>query len=623
MINLNNNSEMSKFVVNSRIYLTFDNITSASALKNEFAEYKPGEVNRDKMYTLAGRIVTIRDQGKYIFIIVRSNNNFQDTQWICQVDSDIGVSTKDLKVLSKTIKRGDLIGGTGHFGRTRRGELSLFVKSVTLLAPFVTHENNLCPNLIKHYQISDPNIKYRYRFLNMMTNPNVTNIFYLKHKIVMAIREFLNNLNFIEVETPILHPIAGGAAAKPFVTYSESEPFYLRIAPELYLKQCIVGGMERVYEIGRVFRNEDTDKTHNPEFTSCEFYMAYSSYNTLFSMTEEVLRYISLQSIGSLVFSTKHVKTGVTHKIDLSAPFKRIDVIPELERILSIKFPPLDQLNSEISVAFLTALCQWKHLALPSVLTPAKLLDKLITGLITDHTVQPTFIIHHPVVMSPLAKESEAMPGISERFELFITGVELCNAYTELSDPLEQYKRLEEQAINAGKGDTDTHPIDYTFLKALQCGLPPTAGWGMGIDRLIMILTNSNSIRDVILFPHLKRDSDSHDVKRQHTISNSVGCNHHMLLFCLNNLEAQLKNIIKKQNSNHSFYNFQYVNLFGFKLYYSHAHQYKKMKRDIQSIKGSLAYLKLTKHNQKPNKNTLREKLRSFLNRDRLNKTKH
>lgn len=382
---------------------------------------------------------------------------------------------------------------------------------------------------------------YRYRFLDMLSNDKTVDTFVTRHKILMSLRQFLTTEGFVEVETPTFHTIPGGAAATPFATrhHATDSDLYLRVAPELYLKQLVVGGMERVFEVGRVFRNEDADYSHNPEFTSCEFYQAYATYEDLMVTTEHLLRTVATEATGSAVVHVRR-SDGSLVPVDFAKPFTRVRVIPTLEERMGVTFPPLPELDTPRGVEFLTNLYNERQLQLPSVLTAAKLVDKLIDRFITDDVIEPTFVTDHPVFMSPLAKAHPDGSHTSERFELFINGMEICNAYSELTDPVEQYKRFEQQMRQREMGDCESQSIDDTFLKALQVGLPPTAGWGMGIDRLCMLLTGSQSIRDVIMFPLMRPDS-TRDARRRAKSASFFGFDQHMTSFVLKSLEAELE----------------------------------------------------------------------------------
>jgi lysyl-tRNA synthetase class 2 len=394
------------------------------------------------------------------------------------------------------IKRGDIVGVSGHPSRSRRGELSVVPVKLTLLSPCLHHVPR---------KLVDPETRYRHRYLDLIVNHNaVRRAFEVRAKVTGGVRKFLDSRGFIEVETPMMNVIAGGATARPFLTYhNELEmQLHMRIAPELFLKELVVGGIDRVYEIGKQFRNEGIDLTHNPEFTTCEFYMAYADYNDLMLLTEQMLAEICMSACGTL--KIEYLKDGATEpmKVDVTPPYKRISMMAELERLLEVKFPV--DLGSDETKAILLECCKKSKIDCPPPHTNARLIDRLVGELIEPGCINPTFICDQPEIMSPLAKNHRTAPGLTERFELFMCGKEICNAYTELNNPHIQRERFEQQAANKAAGDDEACLIDQVFCTSLEYGLPPTGGWGMGIDRVAMFLSNSRSIRDVILFPLMR-----------------------------------------------------------------------------------------------------------------------
>ncbi|KPI89763.1 putative Lysyl-tRNA synthetase [Leptomonas seymouri] len=487
---------------------------------------------------VGGRVVSMRDMGRILFITIRSGE--VSLQIVRQVTEHF--SKAALRAFSDTIHVGDIIGATGTPGRTAKGELSLYASAASILAPYVCTDQALCPDLKGYVPLSDTDIKYRYRFVDMMSNPSVIQHFRKRHVVTRALREYLDGRGFIEVETPVLQPVASGANAKPFTTHHNANDteLFLRVAPELHLKQCIVGGMDRVYEIGRVFRNEDADRSHNPEFTTCEFYAAYHTYEDLMTMTEEIMRHLGLAANGTTKVSVISHLTREQTEIDLALPFRRVSAYDEVQRATGVDLPPPTELNTARGMAYMSAIMLRYSIPLPSVRTAAKMFDKLIDYFITDRVVEPTFVTDHPLFMSPLALERRDRPGLSARFELFINGVEYCNAYNELNDPQEQYYRFQQQLLDKQTGDDEAMGLDETFLKALQVGLPPTAGWGMGMDRVVMLLNGSSSIRECILFPLLRTDTTSHDAKRRRKMASFFGFSQNMTLFCLNALEEEM-----------------------------------------------------------------------------------
>ncbi|EEQ39552.1 lysine--tRNA ligase [Clavispora lusitaniae] len=471
----------------------------------KYSSLKRGETLKDVEVKVTGRIMTKRESGSKLRFYVLKGDGVQ-VQIMAQAQD-----AESLEIYEKeheNLRRGDIIGVVGYPGRTSpakggEGEVSVFATAVQLLTPCL----HMLPT--EHYGFKDQEARYRKRYLDLIVNDSVRDRFKVRSAIISYIRKFLDSRDFIEVETPILNVIAGGATAKPFVTHHNdlNMEMFMRIAPELFLKELVVGGMDRVYEIGRQFRNEGIDMTHNPEFTTCEFYQAYADVYDLMDMTELMFSEMVKEITGDYKV-TYHPDgpEGEALTLDFARPWKRINMIEELEKIYNVKFPPGDQLHTAETGDFLKKLLKDNNLECAPPLTNARMLDKLV-GELEDASINPTFIFGHPQMMSPLAKKDRKIPGLCERFEVFVATKEICNAYTELNDPFDQRARFEEQARQKDQGDDEAQLIDETFCNALEYGLPPTAGWGCGIDRLAMFLTNSNTIREVLLFPTLKPDA--------------------------------------------------------------------------------------------------------------------
>ncbi|KAL1409954.1 lysyl-tRNA synthetase [Vanrija albida] len=449
--------------------------------------------------TLAGRVYTVRSSGKSIrFYDIRADG--AKVQILAQVQNF--KSPEEFAAANDIIRRGDIIGITGQPARSKAGELSLSATAIKLLSPCL-HQ------LPGREGLVDQETRYRKRYLDLIVNNQTRDVFIARSKIVNYIRKYLDNLGFLEVETPMMSLIAGGATAKPFITHHNDLKLdqYMRIAPELYLKELVVGGLDRVFEIGRVFRNEQIDMTHNPEFSICEFYMAYADMYDLMDMTESMIsglvKYLN-NGNTKITFHPKGKADGKAYEIDFATPWKRFDMIEELEKQLNVKFPPGDTLHTEEANKFLRDLAAKHNVDCSEPKTNARLLDKLVGEFIEVQCINPSFIVGHPEVMSPLAKYHRSRAGLTERFECFIATKEICNAYTELNDPFVQRERFEEQVRQKDQGDDEAQGVDETFLNALEYGLPPTGGWGLGIDRLVMFLTDSANIKEVLLFPAMR-----------------------------------------------------------------------------------------------------------------------
>lgn len=469
----------------------------------KYEHIKTGEHLKDVEISLAGRVFTKRESGsKLVFYDLRHKGG--KLQIMCQAQEAAGPLAFEQQ--HEHIRRNDIIWVTGYPGRTAprnrpEGELSLFAREVRLLTPSL-HQ---LPS--DHYGFKDQEQRYRQRHLDWIMNETSVDVFRKRHEIIRYIQRFFDGMDFIEVETPVLTAIAGGATAKPFMTHHNEldMTLYLRIAPELDLKKMIVGGFDRVYEIGKQFRNEGIDLTHNPEFTTCEFYMAYADVFDVMEITEDLVSGLVKHVTGS--YETKFdPQTGEQYHINWAKPWKRVEMIPALEEACGEKFPPSTELHTEASTDFLKRILKKMDVECSPPQTNARMLDKLVGEFIEEKIVNPTFITNHPQIMSPLAKVHRKHPGLCERFEAFVCKKEIVNAYSEQNNPFAQREAFEEQAKMKAQGDDEVPAIDESFITALEYGLPPTGGWGMGIDRLVMFLTNHYNIKEVLAFPFMKDD---------------------------------------------------------------------------------------------------------------------
>lgn len=466
--------------------------SSIKEIISKFDHIESGTRLHDNHESIIGRIMLKRASGKklYFYTILIEDVNFQ-------IMSDLKSfhSEEEFNKVHELIHRGDIVGVKGYIAKTKKGELSIVPLDMKILAPCL----HMLPHL--HFGVVDKEVRYSNRYLDLILNKEVRDIFKTRHQIIANLRNYLIERDFIEVETPVLANQAGGATAKPFITHHNAmkQDMYMRIAPELYLKQLVIGGLDRVFEIGKNFRNESIDTTHNPEFTACEFYMAGADYYKLIEMTQELL----VEMISKIKGNLKLEWMG--NEIDFSPPFKQVDMLDELEREIKEKLndehftlPNINSDNAEEEYLNLHTLLGIKP---EQPYTLNRLVDNLVGELIEPKCIQPTFLMNHPRIMSPLAKPHRLDATKTERFELFVNGKEICNAYTELNNPIIQKEMFDKIAKQKEGGDNEIPPSDESFVRALEYGLPPTAGWGIGIDRLTMILTNKDSIREVILFP--------------------------------------------------------------------------------------------------------------------------
>jgi len=439
-------------------------------------------IDNQEEVVVAGRLMAKRGHGKAGFA------NLQDVSGQVQIYSRLNDVGEEAHELFKKSDIGDILGVRGTVFITQKGEVTIAAKSLTLLT------KSLQPLPEKFHGLKDVELRYRQRYVDLIMNPEVKKTFILRSKIIQAMREYLDKQGFLEVETPTLHAIAGGAAARPFITHHNALDIdlYMRIALELHLKRLIVGGMERVYEIGRVFRNEGISTKHNPEFTMMELYQAYADYYDMMKLTEEMIAYIAQKCLGS----TKIIYQGM--EIDLTPPWTRITMVDAVKKYAGIDFNEIKSDEEAREAA------KKLNIAVSKDAVKGSILNEIFEETVEPHLVQPTFIMDYPIEVSPLAKRKSDDPNFTYRFEAFIVSRETANAFSELNDPIDQKERFMKQVEQREKGDDEAHMMDEDFVKALEYGMPPTGGLGIGIDRLVMLLTDSASIRDVILFPTLR-----------------------------------------------------------------------------------------------------------------------
>ncbi len=484
-------TELEKMGINPYPPEAFPVTHTAVYIKNNFSE---ATKNAFSEISFAGRLMSIRDMGKASFAVLQDHTGriqiYVKRDDICPGEDKTLYNT----VWKKLLDIGDIIGVKGFGFTTKTGEISIHVTSLTILS------KSLKPlPIVKEAEgqsfdaVTDPEFRYRQRYADLVINPQVKDNFIKRTVMINTIREFLNSRGALEVDTPVLQSIPGGAAARPFITHHNALdiPLYLRIANELYLKRLIVGGFHWVYEFSRNFRNEGMDRTHNPEFTILEFYVAYQDYFWMMNTTENLLEQVALA-----MHNTTDVQVG-DKIISFKAPFHRVSIFDAIKEHTGTD---ISNMNEEELRQF----CREQHIETKPNMGRGKLIDEIFGEKCEHHYIQPTFIIDYPVEMSPLTKKHRTKPGLVERFELMINGKEIANAYSELNDPVDQRERFEEQVKLMERGDDEAMFIDYDFLRALEYGMPPTAGIGFGIDRLCMLLTNQASIQDVLLFPQMR-----------------------------------------------------------------------------------------------------------------------
>lgn len=448
----------------------------AQEIADNFADLENSQV------VIAGRIMAKRNMGKATFV------HIQDVSGKIQVYVRVNEVGEEQYELFIHFDIGDIVGFAGKVFKTQRGEISVWAGDITLLS------KSLRPLPEKWHGLKDVELRYRQRYVDLIVNPEVKDVFVARSRIIRAIRSYLDKQGFLEVETPMMHPIPGGAAARPFMTHHNTldMDLYLRIAPELYLKRLLVGGLEKVYELNRQFRNEGISTKHNPEFTMVELYQAYADYEDMMKLTEDLVAEVALQVLGTTKIEYED------QVIDLTPPWTRIPMLEAIKRYTGIDFT---QINDDAA-----ALAAAKKLGMGPEEGAARgaIINEVFEEFVEPKLIQPTFITDYPIEISPLAKRRSDNPAYTYRFEAFIYAREMANAFSELNDPIDQEQRFRSQVEKRAAGDEEAHPMDEDYITALEYGMPPAGGLGIGVDRLVMLLTNSSSIRDVILFPQMK-----------------------------------------------------------------------------------------------------------------------
>ena len=465
---------------------SFDVDSDSQSIKDNYKD------DEQKDVSIAGRIMAIRRMGKASFAHIQDSTG--RIQFYLKKD-DVGDDYDAFKLLDI----GDIVGIKGYVFKTKTGEISIHTKSLKVLSktlrplPVAKETIDEQGNKVVHDQFADKELRYRQRYVDLIVNPHIKDVFLKRSRIISALRRYLDINGFLEVETPVLQPLYGGAAARPFTTHHNTldVPFYLRIADELYLKRLIVGGFNGVYEISKDFRNEGMDRTHNPEFTMMELYVPYKDYYWMMDFVEKMIQFICSDVFGTFEFNYEG------NKIDFSGRWNRVSMVDSIKEktgtnVLTASVDELKQTAGKLGVD------------IKSIEGRAKLIDEIFSEAVQPELIQPTFVMDYPIELSPLAKIHRTKPGLVERFEGYVAGREISNAFSELNDPIDQRNRFEGQKKMMEEGDEEAHRIDEDFIRALEYGMPPTAGLGVGIDRLVMLLTDQSSIRDVIFFPQMR-----------------------------------------------------------------------------------------------------------------------
>ena len=454
----------------------FNSSNYSDEIQENFEEFEEKEVS------VAGRIMSRRGHGEVSFM------DLQDSKGRVQIFARFNNLGEEAYKELELLDIGDIIGVKGEVFKTKMGEVSIRANEITIMSKSL----QILPE--KFHGLKDQDLRYRQRYVDLIVNPEVKETFILRSKMLKAVREYLDERDFLEVETPILSTVAGGANARPFTTHHNTLDLdmYMRIANELYLKRLIVGGFDKVYEMGRMFRNEGMSPKHNPEFTNIELYEAYADYEDMMVLTEELIAHVAEKTLGT----TKINYQGVD--LDLTPPWKRMDMADAIKEFVGVDFSEIDTDEEAIKIA------KAKGIEVKKGMTRGHIISEMFEEFCEAHLIQPTFITGHPVEVSPLAKRNPEDPRKTNRFEAFINTWEIANAFSELNDPIDQRKRFEDQVKQKESGNHEAHPMDNDFINAIEVGLPPTGGLGIGIDRMIIILTNQPSIRDVLLFPTMR-----------------------------------------------------------------------------------------------------------------------